>query len=204
MKIKEIDFEEISEYLCYDESSPSGLRWKERCGTIRAGVAAGCVLTTRDGHKSWTVRVNNKMYYAHRVIYCLMFGRISSDLNIDHIDGNALNNNIVNLRLVSQAINTRNLKMFSTNNTGVTGVNYRVIKEIGQYVAHYCDASGKLHSKSFSCNKYGSSAAFELACKWRTDHIQLLNNELGSNGYTARHGENIEVTKPQKRTNEET
>ena len=47
-------------------------------------------------------------FYRHRVIWYYFNGDIPDDKQIDHIDGNKLNNSILNLRCVSPSQNMRN------------------------------------------------------------------------------------------------
>lgn len=187
-----INAEVMNELLYYDESSPSGLSWKIKVGRgdkLRVpGDMAGHTFTSRrKNYKSWVIGVQGKLYQAHRVVYVLVNGYLDSSLEIDHKDGNALNNRIENLRAVPHSVNTRNTKMRIQNSSGVTGVRYDSFKD--RYCADYSDTTGKHHSKSFSCNKYGSILAFELACRYRQEKIVELNIELGTEGYSERHGE---------------
>ena len=50
-----------------------------------------------------------KYYYLHRIIYEAHFGKIPENLVVDHIDHNPENNDISNLRLVPQFINSTNI-----------------------------------------------------------------------------------------------
>ncbi len=60
---------------------------------------------------------------AHRIVWALHHNQQPSpDLDIDHIDGNSLNNTPSNLRLVSITTNLRNSKISKRNKSGVTGV----------------------------------------------------------------------------------
>lgn len=49
-----------------------------------------------------------KNYRVHRLVYMTYIGPIPSDKVIDHIDGNTSNNNLSNLRCVTQAENCQN------------------------------------------------------------------------------------------------
>jgi hypothetical protein len=54
---------------------------------------------------------NDRLYYYHRIVWILINGDIlDSNLEIDHIDNNKLNNKIENLRLVSNRKNQQNTK----------------------------------------------------------------------------------------------
>jgi len=55
------------------------------------------------------VKVNGKPERYHRILWVLINGPIPAGLVIDHLDGDKLNNNIDNLRLVSQRENLQNL-----------------------------------------------------------------------------------------------
>jgi len=82
-------------------------------------------------YKSISIKMGNKYHLAllHRVLYETFIG----DLNgvIDHIDRNSLNNDLSNLRLVTQQQNTWNRGVSSRSSLGLkgiadTGKSYRV------------------------------------------------------------------------------
>lgn len=64
----------------------------------------------RNGYKRVQLRVNGKtsIRSLHRLLYEAFIGPIPQDMVIDHIDGNKANNNLSNLRLVSQSDNMKN------------------------------------------------------------------------------------------------
>lgn len=64
-----------------------------------------------------------KNYPAHRLAWLHVYDRWPQGV-IDHIDGNPLNNSIMNLRDVSQQMNTRNAKVSKNSRSGVNGVNW--------------------------------------------------------------------------------
>jgi len=81
------------------------------------------------------------------------------------------------------------MKRNTRNKTGVTGVSIQTkIQNDKEYSTFNACAmvNGRLHTRSFSFNKYGEDEAFRLACEWRKERIKELN-EQGA-GYTARHG----------------
>jgi len=51
--------------------------------------------------------LGHSKFYIHRLVYSVYGGPIPNDMVIDHIDGNKQNNNIKNLRLVTQSENLK-------------------------------------------------------------------------------------------------
>lgn len=124
-KTRNFDLSIVSEYLKYDESSPSGLVWiKDVFSGMRFNrkiASSGKYAGYKVSSGSWRVGLKGQVYLAHRLVFALNTGRIDSDLIIDHIDGNPDNNKINNLREVTYAVNMRNRKKVD-NQSGVTGV----------------------------------------------------------------------------------
>lgn len=181
-----VDFNEISNILEYDETSKTYLRWKVTLGTRAiAGAEAGGIRCTR-GINSARININKKRYCVHRIVWALHNKSIDQNLEIDHIDGDTTNNNIKNLRLVTRVVNSRNRRMKSTNNTGVTGVSYNAVTD--SYAADVFDSNSKRIREYFSCKKLGKDQAFKMACEFRKSLVEQVNNEVGSEGYTDRHG----------------
>ena len=60
-------------------------------------------------------------YPAHRVMWALHYGEWPKG-QIDHINGVKLDNSIVNLRVVTDAENSKNMPLRSDNKSGVTGI----------------------------------------------------------------------------------
>ncbi len=58
---------------------------------------------------------------AHRLAWLYMSGSFPPD-EIDHIDGNGMNNKLSNLRAVSKAENRRNKRRYSSNTSGYNGI----------------------------------------------------------------------------------
>jgi len=189
---KEMDNNFLSMFY-YDETSPSCLRYAKSSigvnGRIykQVGDVAGIVKVEPSRKKKrYTVQVDAKLYYVHRVIFAL-FNEIVYDTVVDHIDGDSTNNKISNLRQVPQKLNGRNISKCKSS-TDVMGVSLvkRNRLNFQQYVASFYDLSGTLKQKEFGCYKYGKEEAFRLACEWRKERIKELN-EQGA-GYTDRHG----------------
>lgn len=179
-------------YLMYDETSPSGLRWvvDSMCGkghgvyNARSGDVAG---NCGGSSGRWQVSVSSKLYLCHRIVWEIFHGCIPKGFVVDHYDRNHLNNKVENLRLVHQSINMRNRKKSANNTTGVNGVQVFVNSNGNNYfVATWCDINKNPKSKYFSRTKLGDSEAFRLACDHRNKMIDELNT--AGLGYTEQHG----------------
>lgn len=77
---------------------------------------------TDDGQGYRQGRLNGCILAAHRVAWYFVHGEWP--VLIDHINGCASDNRLVNLRNVTNAENCRNQKRRSTNSSGVTGVTW--------------------------------------------------------------------------------
>ena len=114
----------------------------------------------------------------------MFYGAIDKELVIDHIDGNPWNNDINNLRLVTQKVNCQNRKKRATNSSGYTGVCW--INDGAYAKAEIQTKQGNNIQKTFSVKKNGLLPAFLLACQWRREMLINLNTE-GEN-YSENHG----------------
>ena len=178
-----------SEYFQLDTDSPSGLvRIKDRYGKLVDKYNAGTKMFYKTGEaNSWQVGFKRKIYLVHRIIWVLTYGSIDSILEIDHLDGNPLNNDISNLSLKTHKNNSRNKRKHSNNKTGVTGVSLMCNKNGNwYYTAKWYDIGGRLKSKYFSIAKLGEENAKNLAIIYREEQLQLLILEGAD--YTERHG----------------
>lgn len=181
-----------NEYFYYDETSLSCLRWRidklggKGCVVKSAGDVAGSLCKTNN---RWDVRLNNSLYKVHRVIWEMCNNTIELDKVIDHINGDATINLLSNLRLVTQGVNAKNIKMRTDNKSGIVGVSRGKRLSRGKYYYYWIATwkTDKVCNKAFPIAKLGETQAFKLACEYRKLMIQQLN-EQGA-GYTERHGE---------------
>ncbi len=90
------------------------------CNAFNSRYALKEALAYIDFHGYKVGKILNKKRRAHRVIWKMVNNQEPSE--IDHIDGNGLNNKIDNLRAADRKINTKNSSMSCTNTSGVTGV----------------------------------------------------------------------------------
>lgn len=167
---------ELQALLAYDPGT-GVLTWKRRSGNPAfnaraAGKAAGHAKS--DKNTSYiNIAVEGKFYKGHRVAWAIHYGTWP-DHEIDHIDGDGLNNRITNLRDVPSAINKRNARMRSDNSTGYTGV-YRTrhgrwqasLRINGRqiHIGHYRTAEDAADARRAAQNEHGFTRRHGVACK---------------------------------------
>jgi len=135
---KHMDIIILREALNYQPET-GGFLWKKRplhhfknshgmniWNARNAGLPAGTTYSPSKESDYLRVRivVNNKPIMAHQVAWRLVYGDIPDGLFIDHLDGDATNNSISNLRLVTHSENHRNRKIQSNNTSGTPGVRW--------------------------------------------------------------------------------
>lgn len=157
---------DFAEFYYYCETSKSGLRFKKdglsssSKGRHLATDEAGTKLST--GY--YSVSLNGKNYFAHRVVWALINGDIDKEI-IDHKDKNRSNNKIENLRVVTSSVNGKNSSLKRHNKTGFIGVTF--LKKHNIYTATWSTDEMKQERKHFSATKYGKDLALALAVEYR-------------------------------------
>ncbi len=146
----------------YRTASGNCTNWNARYSGSEAFTALD-----RNGYRHGTVF--NVHYMAHRLAWVLHYGIAPVD-QIDHINGDAQDNRIVNLRSVSQAQNMRNLKQAKNNTSGVTGVRWR--QDTGKWETRVIVQGRRVFSGSFSSMEEAISArrAAEAAHGYHPNH----------------------------------
>lgn len=103
-------------------------------------------ICSKQGHKQ--IYFNKKQYLVHRLIWIYHYGDIPDEMYVDHIDGDANNNKIENLRLATHKQNLNNIKRIRKNNTsGIPGVSWN--KTDKRWRANIKKYSGKPTNRNF-------------------------------------------------------
>ena len=113
---------EIGEYLEYDAASGALIWRKAMSSRAKQGSVAGADVRFCEQRVYRQVGLLGKKYYGHVLAWLLATGHWPSH-EIDHIDGDGLNNAFANLRDVPHAINCQNVRRPQrTSLTGIQGV----------------------------------------------------------------------------------
>lgn len=117
----ELSQKRLKELLDYDPSTGIFTNRVDRGNRAKAGATSGTLSKARASGKPYlAVMLEGKKYYLHRLAYLYMVGKYPKQ--VDHINGNGLDNSWGNLRDVCNQGNQRNRKKSKNNSSGVTGV----------------------------------------------------------------------------------
>lgn len=114
-----LSHDRLCHLLSYD-SETGVFRWRVSNSRRRAaGSVAGHVTT--DGRVQ--LRIDKKLYKAHRVAWFYVHGRWPEHL-LDHINGNPTDNRLCNLREVNNRQNAMNMRLKPNTKSGLKGAFY--------------------------------------------------------------------------------
>jgi hypothetical protein len=162
----------LKELLRYNRRT--GLfHWRRDHGyRIKAGALAGCHMTHKDGYKRIAIKIDNRSYSAHRLVWLYVYGRFPA-ATIDHKNWNGQDNRLVNLREATKTQNiiykkaARNRSKASNGYSGLQGVyraSYRYKGKLvirSKWIAHISRNGKRIHLGSFDTAK----AAHAAYCK---------------------------------------
>lgn len=121
-----INRDRLRHLLDYD---PETGRWTWLVSLSNRALA-GRVAGSKRNDGYWRIRLDGRVYLAHRLAWFYMTGRWPAN-EIDHANGNRLDNRWANLRLATHARNMANAKRRKDSTTGFKGVS----RNRGQYWA---------------------------------------------------------------------
>jgi hypothetical protein len=134
----------------------------------RLGDIAGCIACQRhrkgDGCEGklhyLKIRIDGKLYLAHQLAFLYMTGSLVKE--IDHIDGNGLNNRWNNLRECTRSQNKANITKLSNNSSGYKGVYWR--KDRQKWIPSI-DCEGRTYHLGCYSNIEDAKAAYDAKSK---------------------------------------
>lgn len=124
---EELTQERLRELLHYDPET-GVFTWNKRVGQrVLGGARAGSV----GSHGYLLIQVKGISYRAHRLAFLYMLGK-PPDGEVDHINGERLDNRWTNLREASRSENQRNTGPRHDNTSGYKGVGFHKGREMFQ------------------------------------------------------------------------
>jgi len=179
MFIKLMLSKEVLEKLFYYDPKTGRLYRKIGRGKQKAGTEAGWIHTRSDGRQCRRISLQGKYYSAHRLIYHMMNGySLRQDQQIDHIDGNGLNNRLDNLRVCTNQQNGQNRDANKNSKTGYKGV--YVDKRRQKYYARIKHNGKTIYLRDSTGKKYFDTIeeAIKLRKEAENDEDFRIRHEL--------------------------
>ena len=102
--------------LDYDPETGS-ITWRPQAGRVRVGKIAGY----KNSRGYLLINLNKGIVRAHRAAFALMTGEWP-EMQVDHINGNKLDNRWENLRICENWQNSANKGIIRSNTSGIKGV----------------------------------------------------------------------------------
>lgn len=159
--------ERARELSRYDPES-GRLFWAVDRRKTKSGAEAGTNYKGRNWYRQ--VCVDYTVYRAHRVIWLIMTGEWPKG-EIDHIDGDGLNNRWDNIRDVGREENSHNMRRPTNNSSGCSGVRWH--KRAGKWGARIYKDNREVHIGLFDT---------------KAEAIQARKDAEESLGYHKNHG----------------
>lgn len=179
-----IDIDIKTAYLCPGLSRPNKNRYYIIYGALvveltndkymlvsNCEYVKGCLLENYIWNVNADGYINNSCIgLFHRA--CL---RYKGEKQIDHINRIKYDNREWNLRIVSPSENMRNLTIKKTNQSGITGIDYKIINRRAFWRVRIHDNNHKRIEKKYGTTKYGYDIAKQLAYAKRREWEKLYN-----------------------------
>lgn len=167
---KRLDYDARTGQLVWRSATPCDWLTPKACAIINTKYAGKVAATAINGWGYRITAIQGTGFLAHRVIWAIYYGDWP-DAEIDHIDGDKLNNRIENLRSVDGVTNRRNMPIQKNNTSGHAGVTRRGQKWVARI------GSGRRGSRVHL-------GVFET----KDEAVAARGKALKQYGYTERHG----------------
>lgn len=149
----------LRELLHYDPETGI-FTWRVNRGRMaKAGFVAGT--TSLQGYR--TLRIDASQYKANCLAWLYMMGKWPN-ADVDHRDGDRLNDKWGNLRLATRSQNAANRKTHSNNNSGFKGAHFRKDRRTRRWAASICVNYNQIHLGFFDTPEE-AHAAYVIAAQ---------------------------------------
>jgi len=167
-KARSMNQKKLKRMLSYDPET--GLfTWRNSARSCFGGKVAG--VHRPDGYIQ--VRVDWRLYYAHRLAWLYMNGEFPKG-HVDHINGVRSDNSASNLRVAgSQRQNAQNQKLRADNKSGHMGVSWR--KDCGKWRARIKHRGGEVFLGHFDDAREAGQAYAKAKAKLHTFNPTIRN-----------------------------
>jgi hypothetical protein len=150
--MRNLTVQRVRDVLDYEAGS-GVFRWKKQLAARgKVGTVAGNVA---DATGRRTIRIDGELYLEHRLVWLYVHGRWPVD-QIDHVDGNAGNNRLNNLREATNQQNNFNKGLPKNNTSGIKGVSWDTARQ--KWTARI-----RIHGKVKCLGRYASKDAAAYA-----------------------------------------
>lgn len=149
--------DEVRALVSYDPETGK-FQWKESDNIVpnwNSKYAGKTAIDTDSGNGYKIGMILRKKVYAHRLAWAVFYGEWPEN-EIDHINGNPLDNRIVNLRKATRQENGRNVRRHKDGASGYKGVSWS--NQRGQWVAQILTDGKHSHLGFFDCPKQAHQA----------------------------------------------
>lgn len=150
----------LKEVLLYNPDT-GFFTWIKRTGNRAAGSLAG----TPRANEYIQIRVDKKIYLAHRLAWLYVHGVFPPD-QLDHINRIRTDNRISNLRLATQAENKQNFSKSRRNKSGIIGVSW--CKQSRKWHARICINGRKTDLGRYDSIEKAAAARAEAKARYHT------------------------------------
>lgn len=153
--------ERLRELLAYDPETGI-FTWKT---TMGSRAVAGQQTDSLDDHGYVRIRVDKRLYRAHRLAVLYMSGSFPP-ADVDHINLNRADNRWKNLRNATRTVNARNTNLRSDSTSGLKNVSWH--KATGKWQVNLAAGGKNIHIGLFADKELAAQAAAEARSKYHS------------------------------------